>query len=89
MSDSWTRALGGGRNGIAAEVVGGRLNHPKVALDGGAVYQTTHDINGAILGGERVGGGTVTGKWMVRRDGKVQVSLRPGIRRRVLVRSHT
>jgi len=89
MADSGTRALGGGRYRIAAEVVGGGFNHPKITLDGGTVYQTAHDVDGAIFGGERVGSGAVTRKRVVRGDGKVQVSLRPGIRRGILVRSHT
>jgi hypothetical protein len=80
MSDSRTRALGSGRNRITTEIVWGRLNHPKIALDGRAVYQTTHDIDGAILGRERIGGGAITRKRMVGRYGEVQVSLRPGIR---------
>jgi hypothetical protein len=80
MPDSRTRTLGSGCHRIAAEVVGGRLDHPKIALDGRAVYQTTHDIDGAILGRERVGGGAIARKWMVRGYGKVQVALGPGIR---------
>jgi hypothetical protein len=79
MSNSRTRALGSGRNRITAQIIWRRLDHPEITLDGRAVYQTTHDVDGTILGRKRIGGGAITRKRMVGRYGEVQVSLGPGI----------
>jgi len=89
MTNSWTRALGSGRNGITAKVVGGGLDHPKIAFHSRAVDQTSHDVDGSILGGKRVGGSAVARKRMIRGDSEIKVSLRPGVWRGVLMRAHT
>lgn len=89
MADSWARTLGSCSDGITAEIIRSGFDHPQVAFDGGPVNQATHDVDRAIFGCVRVGGGTIARKWMVRCDGEIQVSLRPRIRRRVLVGTHT
>jgi hypothetical protein len=79
VADARTRAVSGGRNGVAGHAAVAHLGQPQVALDRRAAHQSPHEVDGTILGSRGIDSGAVSREGIT--CGEVQASGGPGVGR--------